>query len=419
MFKQLQRKLSLTYSLTFFLTMVAILFLLFFLFKSMIYQSVRWQVDDLTHDQAIEFSETHRIEGGPFRHSLFLSAFISVDKQDVVYKGSLRKQLRNELTSRLKNGENTGLLSAKQPSGKTTLIIYAMEPVHDDGKISGYIVIAKEILKTHEQIEFWFKILFLLGIATAILSVIVAHFLARHAVAPVKKNYERQRAFVADASHELRTPLSVFSASLELFEAEEKGHLSASSRETLQDLKDEVGDMNQLINRLLAMARADGTRAARNRMDFPLLDTIRTMNAYYGQKAADEGKQFSAHLPEQEMILDANPGEIKQLFTIFLDNALRYTQKDDQIDLQIWLDNEKHRLYFSVADTGVGIPEAARKHIFERFYRVDKGRSRQSGGSGLGLSIASEIIKAYKGTIRVEGNTDGGTNFTVMLPILR
>jgi Signal transduction histidine kinase len=419
MFKQLQRKLSLTYSLTFFLTMAAILFLLFFLFKTMIYQSVRWQVDDLAHDQAIEFSETHRIEGGPYRHSLFLSAFISGKKQDIVYKGSLRNPLRNELTSRLKNGENTGLLSAKQSSGKTTLIIYALEPVRDDGKTSGYIVIAKEILKTHEQIEFWFKILFLLGIATAILSVIIAHFLAKRAVAPVKKNFERQRAFVADASHEMRTPLSVFSASLELFEAEEKGRLSASSRETLKDLKDEVGDMNHLINRLLTMAKADGTRAAKNRKDFPLSEAIHTMNGYYSQKAADEGKTFSAHFPKDELILQANPGEIKQLLTIFLDNAFRYTRKGDRIDLKIQVDKEKHRLCFSVDDTGVGIPEAARKHIFERFYRVDKGRSRQSGGSGLGLSIANEIVKAYKGTIHVEENNDGGTNFTVMLPVIK
>lgn len=418
MFKQLQRKLSLTYSLTFFLTMAAILFLLFFLFKSMIYQSVRWQVGDLAHDQAIEYSETQRLEGTPFRHSLFLSAFLSNKGQDIVYKGSLRDQLRSELTRAIKRGEKTGLLSAEQSSGKSTLIIYAIEPVHPDGKTSGYIVIAKEILKTHEQIEFWFKILFLLGIVTALLSVIIAHFLARRAVAPVKKNYERQRAFIADASHEMRTPLSVFSASLEFFEAEEKDRMSASSKETLQDLKDEVGDMNHLINQLLTMAKAGNHPATSNMKNFSLSEATHTMNAYYVQKASDQGKKFSVQLPDKELTLYANPGEIKQLLTIFLDNAFRYTQKGNRIHLKIWEDEEEREICFSVADTGIGISEAARKHIFERFYRADKGRSRQSGGTGLGLSIAREIVDAYKGSIKVEANGDSGTIFTVRLPLL-
>ncbi|WP_010630884.1 sensor histidine kinase [Sporolactobacillus vineae] len=418
MFKQLQRKLSLTYSLTFFLTMAAILFLLFFLFKSMIYQSVRWQVDDLARDQASEFSETQRLEGGPLRRSVFLSAYLSSQGKDILYKGSLRNRMRSELIGRLKHGEKTGLLSAQEPSGKTTLIVYAMEPVRHDGKTSGYIVIAKEILKTHEQIEFWFKVLFLLGVATAILSVIIAHFLARRAVAPVKKNYERQRAFVADASHEMRTPLSVFSASLEFFEAEEKDRMSVSSKETLQDLKDEVADMNHLINQLLTMAKAGNRPATENLKHFPLSEAVRTMNIYYNQKASGEGKKFSAHLPEQELMLHANPGEIKQLLTIFLDNAFRYTKTGDHIRLKIWADQETRQFCFTVADTGIGIPEDARRHIFERFYRVDKGRSRQNGGSGLGLSIAREIVDAYKGSIKVDGNHGSGTVFTIRLPVL-
>jgi signal transduction histidine kinase len=418
MFKQLQRKLSLTYSLTFFLTMAAILFLLFFLFKSMIYQSVRWQVDDLAHDQASEFSETQRLEGGPFRHSIFLSAYLSNKGQDIVSKGSLRDRMRSELIERLNHGEKTGLLSAEAPSGKATLIIYAMEPVRHEGNTSGYIVIAKEILKTHEQIEFWFRILFLLGVAAAILSVVIAHFLAQRAVAPVKKNYERQRVFVADASHEMRTPLSVFSASLEFFEAEERDRMSASSKETLQDLKDEVADMNHLINQLLTMAKAGNRPATEHLKHFPLSEAIHTMNTYYTQKASGEGKNFSAHLPKQELILHADPGEIKQLLTIFLDNAFRYTEKGDHIRLKIWADQETRQFCFTVADTGIGIPEDARRHIFERFYRVDKGRSRQNGGSGLGLSIAREIADAYKGSIKVDANRGGGTAFTVRLPVL-
>ncbi|TGB00351.1 HAMP domain-containing histidine kinase [Sporolactobacillus shoreae] len=419
MFKQLQRKLTLTYSFWFFLTLAAIFFILFFVFKSMIYQSVSWQVDDLAHDQALEFAETHHLEGGPFRHSLFLSAFLSEDGKDIVYRGSLPSDLRSVLLSKLKDRDHTGVLQTTASSGRKTVIIYALEPVVEDGVQNGHIVIAKDIIKTHEQIEWWFRILFLLGICTASLSVIIAHFLARRAVLPVKSNFEKQRAFVADASHEMRTPLSVFSASLEFFEAEEKGRLSESSKETLTDLKAEVKDMNSLISQLLSLARADNDGMASEKKKFPLIRMVLPMVSFYNQKALDEGKVLISKLPERELYLLANPVEIKQLLTIFLDNALKYTKKKDRIELKIWPNEEKHQFCFSVGDSGIGIPDEERKHIFERFYRVEKGRTRQNGGSGLGLSIANEIVSAYKGTITVEGAMKVGTIFTIRLPVLK
>ncbi|WP_100487750.1 sensor histidine kinase [Sporolactobacillus pectinivorans] len=418
MFKQLERKLTMTYSLWFFLTLAAIFFILFFVFKNMIYQSVSWQVDDLAHDQAIEFADTHHLEGGPFRHSLYLSAFLSEDGKDIVYRGSLPTSLRNTLLSKLKSREYTGIVQTKESSGHNTLIIYAIEPVMHEGVQTGYIVIAKEIIKTHEQIEWWFRILFVMGICAATLSVIIAHFLARRAVLPVKRNFEKQRAFVADASHEMRTPLSVFSASLEFFEAEEKGRLSESSKETLVDLKAEVKDMDKLISQLLSLARADNHGLTAEKKTFPLIRMIRPMITFYKQRSIDEGKVFTGNIPEKEVYLLANPLEIKQLFTIFLDNALKYTKKYDRIELSIWINSDKKRLNFSVKDSGIGIAKEEREHVFERFYRVEKGRARQSGGSGLGLSIASEIVSAYKGTITTDSAMELGTTFTVSLPVL-
>lgn len=419
MFKTLQRKLTFTYSLCFFLTLAVLFIILFFVFKNFIYQSVVWQVDDIAHDQASEYAETQRLEGGVFKHSLQLFAFLSNNGKDVVYRGALPDDLRHNLTDKLRDGQNTGLMNIQLSRHEKPLLIYAMEPVREEGRQIGYIVVAKEVNRTHEQIELWFRTLFALGLGAAGLSIIIAHFLARRAVLPVKRNYERQRAFVADASHEMRTPLSVFSASLEFFEAEEKDRLSESSKETLRDLKDEVSEMNTLIDHLLALARADRDTLASKKSDFPLDQLTQSIIPYYSQKAGGAQKKFSFTLPAKTVFLNANPIEIRQLLTIFLDNALKYTQRHDLIALKIWTDEKKQQFCFSVEDSGVGIPEEDQKHIFERFYRVEKGRARQSGGSGLGLSIAHEIIKAYNGRIDLRSVPDKGTTFQVMLPILK
>jgi signal transduction histidine kinase len=101
-----------------------------------------------------------------------------------------------------------------------------------------------------------------------------------------------------------------------------------------------------------------------------------------------------------------------------LDNAFNYTKPGDRISLKVWSDEKKHGLFFSVKDTGIGIPKHDQEHIFERFYRVEKGRARRNGGSGLGLSIAHKIIEAYRGNIELESQMNAGTSFQIMLPVL-
>ncbi|WKB34818.1 histidine kinase dimerization/phospho-acceptor domain-containing protein [Terrilactibacillus sp. S3-3] len=238
MFNKLQRKLALTYSLAFFATLAVIFFILFLIFRSMIYHSVGWEINDIAKDQQNEFQQMHTISGTPFQSSIYLSAFLSNDGKDIVYKGALTKSLRQTFQKKIDRGTATGTLDFFSRNGEQMHLIYAMKPIVKGNKKIGHILVVKDIARTHEQIEHWFfLILFMIGLLTAGLSIIISHFLAKRAVRPVKKNFDKQRAFVADASHELRTPLSVFSASLEFFEAEEKERMSESSKETLADFK--------------------------------------------------------------------------------------------------------------------------------------------------------------------------------------
>ncbi|MCL1630366.1 HAMP domain-containing histidine kinase [Sporolactobacillus sp. CPB3-1] len=418
MFKKLQRKLTLTYSLWFFLTLATLFIILFFVFKNMIYQSVSWQVEDIARDQAIEFAHEHHLEGGHLRRSLYLSAYLSKSGKDIVYRGSMPDQLRNDLTTHIANEKTSGLIRVHESDGKPNLLIYAIAPVTENGRTNGFIAIAKGILGPHELIERWFWLLFLLSLLTGFLALLVAHFLARRAVLPMKRNYEKQKAFVADASHEMRTPLSVFSAGLEYIEAEDNRSLSDSSKETIADLKDEIRDMNTLISHLLTLAAAD-QELTQKRADFRLNQWLEPIVTYYAHRGQLEKKSFNSHWPHQPLNIHANPIEIKQLLMIFLDNAFNYTKQGDHISLQIESVAKDADLLFIIKDTGIGIPETEQQHIFERFYRVEKERARKNGGSGLGLSIAQKIIESYHGSISLDSGFHSGSVFKVVLPILK
>jgi hypothetical protein len=143
----------------------------------MIYQSVSWQVDDIASDQASEYAHTQKLEGGVFKHSLHLFAFLANNGNDVVYRGALPDDLRRSMIQKIAKRQKTGLIEAVTPHGEKSLIIYAMEPVEKDGRQLGYILVGKEINRTHEQIEGWFRLLFVLSLGAACLSVIIAHFL--------------------------------------------------------------------------------------------------------------------------------------------------------------------------------------------------------------------------------------------------
>ncbi|RYL97973.1 HAMP domain-containing histidine kinase [Sporolactobacillus sp. THM7-7] len=420
MFKQLQKRLTLTYSLSFFLTLAVLFVILYFVFQSMIYQSAAEQVEEVARDRATAIGEGHRPEGERFEDPLYLSAIFSENGDDLIYEWQFPDDLRDDFAGRIADRDFSGLIKTRSSVSREDVLIYAIKPVSNvHGSASGYLLVARGMGETHELVERWFRLLVGLGIAAASLSLLIAHFLARRAVRPIQQNYEKQRAFVANASHELRTPLSVFSASLEYFEAEEKQRLSASSKETLRDLKAEVGEMTTLIRHLLTLAKADRNKLAVLQSDFDVLNVFRSVIPYYRQKAQRENKSWISDLPDRPLIVHANPVEIKELLTIFLDNAIKYTKAHDALALKAWTEKDGRTFCFEVRDSGIGISETDQEHIYDRFYRAEKGRARQSGGSGLGLSIARELVDAYKGEIRLTGKVKEGTVFQICLPILK
>lgn len=272
-----------------------------------------------------------------------------------------------------------------------------------------YVVIAINTTQLEEATERYVKLIVIMMSFFWLLSVAASMYLAKWSRRPIQESLEKQKAFVENASHELRTPLAVIQNRLEvLFRKPESTILDNS--ENIASSLDEVRNMRLLTTNLLNLARRDdGIKPEIETIDPAFFDTV---FANYAMIAEESEKGFTAR---NQVIrpIQTDKTLLKQLMTILFDNAVKYTEDDGQVTFTVRT-NDRH-LYISVADNGPGISDADKKKIFDRFYRVDKARTRQKGGFGLGLSLAQQIVVALKGTITVKDNQPKGTIFEVKI----
>ncbi|MGT2926189.1 sensor histidine kinase [Streptococcus cuniculipharyngis] len=242
-----------------------------------------------------------------------------------------------------------------------------------------------------------------------IVSVGASVYLAKWSRRPILENYQKQKTFVENASHELRTPLAVLQNRLEtLFRKPESTIMD--NTENIASSLDEVRNMRLLTTNLLNLARRDdGIKPEIVEIKPDFFDEIFDN---YQMIAAEQEKSFQAHNRVQQVV-KSDKVLLKQLMTILFDNAMKYTDKTDHIVLEV-IARDKF-LLIRISDTGIGISAQDKQHIFDRFYRVDKARTRQRGGFGLGLSLAKQIVDSLKGSITVKDNSPKGTIFEVKL----
>ena len=219
--------------------------------------------------------------------------------------------------------------------------------------------------------------------------------------------FRSQQRFLADVSHELRTPLTSVRGNLDLM-----SRFGRYDEESMAVIQDEMDRMSRLLGDLLLLARAD-TGGLPIRHEPVELDTV--LFEVYRQVSRIE-KPVSVELTEvdQVMIL-GDEDRLKQLLLNLVDNGIKYTQPGGSV--RISLAKENNWALMTVSDTGIGIPPEDLPHIFDRFYRVDKARSRAQGGSGLGLAIARWIVQAHGGGIHVDSTPGQGTTFRITIPL--
>jgi heavy metal sensor kinase len=230
-------------------------------------------------------------------------------------------------------------------------------------------------------------------------------------IARLDEAFRRQRQFTADASHELRTPMTVIKGQIEVALQRERD--PQAYRRVLQAVNEEVDRMIRLVGSLLTLARADAGQIPIALEPVSLPDVvgaaIEQVRPLAGQRRVD--LQISSSRP---VTLRADDDLVLQLLLNLLDNAIKYTAAGGEVTVGWNADGRDVELW--VRDTGSGIAQEHLPHLFDRFYRVDKARSRAEGGTGLGLSICRWIAEAHGGSISVDSSLGKGSTFTVWLP---
>lgn len=226
----------------------------------------------------------------------------------------------------------------------------------------------------------------------------------------IQESYEKQNRFVSDASHELRTPLSVISGYANLLRRWGTGDREVLE-ESVEKIIEETDNMQQLVDRLLFLARADQKTQHVRLENFDLSTLMREVAEE--TRMIDSGHSVSDEI-EAGVSLTADEALIKQAMRAIVENSIKYTPEGGEIVL--FCRNAGASVEFGVRDTGVGISAKDIPHIFDRFYKADAARTRAKGSSGLGLSIVKWIVDRHGGQIRVESEPDRGANFTIRLP---
>jgi heavy metal sensor kinase len=220
--------------------------------------------------------------------------------------------------------------------------------------------------------------------------------------------------FVADASHELRTPLTAMRAELESLASDirQKPEL----RETLGSLLEEVERLTRIVEQLFALSRLDAGEAQTEWVQFDLAELAVTTAEQMSLLAEDKGITVTCDAIQRVMI-DGDRARLKQVVVNLLDNAIKYTPAKGAIHLGVAAANG--HVVLEVSDNGIGIPSDALPHVFDRFFRVDKARTRDPGGAGLGLAIVKSISTAHGAQLEVESGNGSGSRFRVKFPIAR
>ena len=229
----------------------------------------------------------------------------------------------------------------------------------------------------------------------------------------IETSVKRITRFTADASHDLRTPLALIRTSAELVLRRPRSE--PEYREALARILATSEETTELIEQLLMLARADANAAQLKLEPTNLQAVLRRVAQKCRVLASGKGLAFSESIPPRHALLMANEPALERLLMCVVDNAVKYTSAGGHLSLALFLVNGQ--AVIQLHDTGIGIAEKDLPHVFERFYRADQVRSRETRGSGLGLSIARWIAESHHGSIELNSRLGQGTNVTIRLPL--
>lgn len=302
--------------------------------------------------------------------------------------------------------------------GGTTGFVYLYAVVAtnpSNGSIQGVIVAGESIQAQHTALATLLMLLLSIGCGALLCAGLGGLFLANRALAPARLAWANQQRFIADASHELRTPLTLMRADAEVL-LRGREHMGAEDADLLEDIVVEASHMAKITTNLLTLARLDNQFAHREHEVVSLTQLIRALVRRVQALASQRGIMLSEEYIDHAYVI-GDSTLLEQAVLVLLDNAIKYNRPDGHIDVRTTVQHE--RVLVTVQDSGIGITAEHLPYLGERFYRVDKARSRAAGGTGLGLSIARGIASMHNGQLTMTSQPGQGTTVTLELPLAR
>lgn len=256
------------------------------------------------------------------------------------------------------------------------------------------------------------KTLVLIGFISLIVLLFISIYLTNKSIVPIKETFEKQKQFIADASHELKTPLAIIKTNTSLVLSHPYDTIKNQSK-WINYINLQTDRMSELISEMLSLAKMD---AAENKLPLSPINIskiVESMILMFDAVIYENNIELETNI-SKNLFINGDKESLKKLFSIIMDNAIKHTNKNGNITVSLFSDKNKVKMI--IRNTGEGIAPEHLERIFERFYRVDSSRDRETGGYGLGLSIASSIVKQHKGKIYAKSNIGEFTSFIVEIP---
>lgn len=252
----------------------------------------------------------------------------------------------------------------------------------------------------------------LIGSISLVALLMISIYLTNKTIKPIKETFENQKQFIADASHELKTPLTIIKTNTSLILSHPDDIIRNQSK-WLNYINSQTDRMSILINEMLSLAKLDANENNLTLASINISKLIESMLLMFDAVIYENNIELETSIIKN-LYINGDKESIKKLFSIIMDNAIKHTNKNGKIEVS--LSSDKNKIRMIIRNTGDGIAEEYLEKIFERFYRADSSRDRNTGGYGLGLSIAKSIVKQHKGKIYAQSKFGESTSFIVEIP---
>ncbi|WP_346880095.1 HAMP domain-containing sensor histidine kinase [Clostridium sp. UBA3061] len=344
-------------------------------------------------------------KGGPLNNGILINLDHNLNVINIITPYNVDKDILVELA--------VNILSKESSSGvikiENTDFAYFKSL---DGKINRIALINKS--PQQNLLKNLLKTFFITGFISLIILFTISYYLAYKTIAPIKEVFEKQKQFIADASHELRTPIAIIKTNLALVSSN-KDKTIESQGKWMNYIDLQTDRMSHLIDDMLSLAKLDEDKKVLNLQPININKILENLLMSFEAVFFENKIELQNNLKDN-FFINGDLEEIKKLFNILMDNAIKHTFPNGTITIAS--SKLKSKMEIIITNTGEGIPDKDLEKIFERFYRSDESRQRKTGGYGLGLAIANSIVISHKGKIYARSNAGKDTSFIVELPIL-